>query len=86
MGRISKVIFKEISDYTTKDFIKNYWYRNVFDRSDVDEYEELQLRQRFIRDKNILSAVKGLNVHPKPETSIMGPSLDGKMMILFEVE
>ena len=84
MGRIVPIVYTKVDGYTTKEAIKNYWFQNILDKSNEKEYEDFQMHQRLMRDENISKASKEFNATPKTETCIMGPSMNGEVVMSFE--
>ena len=86
MGRIVPVIYREAEGYSVKDSTKSFWFQNVLDDSNIEEYEVFRIEQRRARDNNIAKANKELKLHGKPETCIMGQSMNGRMIIALEIQ
>ena len=85
MGRIVPVIYKE-TKCSVEDSIKGYWFQNILDDSNTKEYEGYQISQKNSRDMNIVEAQRELGIKGKLETSIFGPSLNGKVVLVLELE
>lgn len=83
MGRISKVIYEEVSRDNNVD--EYYWYQNMLglDKSINEEYMEYEYKQTQIRNSILNDIIKRENITPKLNTVVFGTSLLNNSTVLI---
>lgn len=85
MGRISKVIYEEVSRDNNVD--EYYWYQNMLGlaKSIDEEYMEYEYKQTQIRNSILNDIIKRENITPKLNTVVFGTSsLNNSTVLIAE--
>lgn len=90
MGKISKVIYKQVTECSQEEVSEAYWFQNVLDidHSTIKDYEEYEDKMKRMRNKNIVDILDEIpaRLTPLVDTTMMGASIRGGVTLITELQ